>query len=248
MPLPVASSSRFRSGWGLSTPPLAIHKLGADRLSACRPWDRLTVVISAWAVVVGAVAGAGGAAMLRKIPRGVRVPVPVCAALVAVLWGVASGRAEAIGLPLWWWPVPLIVSWAGVLLGGTDLVARRLPDALTLPLYPLVAILLGAATIGAADPGLLPRSAAGALLWAGGYGAVRLAAPGALGGGDVKLAGSLGALTAATSWSGLLLAILAASAVTAVAAAPARILGHAAVPHGPAMLAAAWLVVLHPPL
>jgi leader peptidase (prepilin peptidase)/N-methyltransferase len=76
---------------------------------------------------------------------------------------------------------------------------------------------------------------------------VRLLAPGALGGGDVKLAGSLGALTAATSWSGLVLAVLAASVLTAVVALPARIIGYREVPHGPAMLAVAWLVVLHPP-
>lgn len=186
--------------------------------------------------------------MLRRIPRGVRLPVPVCAALVAALWWLAGGRADVIDLPLWWWPVPLVLGWAGVLLGGADLVARRLPDALTLPLYPMVGVLLGVAAIGAADPALLPRAAAGGLLWAGGYAAVRLAAPGALGGGDVKLAGSLGALTAATSWPALLLAVLAASVMTAAVAAPARLLGYAAVPHGPAMLAAAWLVVLHPPV
>lgn len=186
--------------------------------------------------------------MLRRIPRGVRVSVPVCAALVAVLWWVVGGRADVAGLPLWWWPVPLVLGWAGVLLGGADLVARRLPDALTLPLYPVVGVLLGVAAIGAADPVLLLRATAGALLWAGGYAVVRLAAPGALGGGDVKLAGSLGALTAATSWSGLLLAVLVASVVTAAVAASARILGYAEVPHAPAMLAAAWLVVLHPPV
>jgi leader peptidase (prepilin peptidase)/N-methyltransferase len=135
-----------------------------------------------------------------------------------------------------------------VLLGAADLVARRLPDALTLPLYPLAAAALGAASVGAANAALLSPAAAGALLWAGGYAAVRLVAPGALGGGDVKLAGSLGALTAATSWSGLLLAVLVASVVTAVVAAPARICGCREVPHGPAMLAGAWLVALHPPV
>jgi leader peptidase (prepilin peptidase)/N-methyltransferase len=184
--------------------------------------------------------------MLRKIPRGARVPVPACAALVAMLWVVVSTRANQ-GLPLWWCPVPLILGWAGVLLGGADLVTRRLPDALTLPAYPLVAVLLGAASIGSADDALLLRAAAGALLWAGGYATVRLIAPGAIGGGDVKLAGSLGALTAATSWPGLILAVLAASALTAVVAVPARMWGYPDVPHGPAMLTAAWVVVLHPP-
>jgi len=185
--------------------------------------------------------------MLRRIPRGVRVPVPVCAVAVAALWAVVDERALG-GLPAWWWPVPLVLGWAGVLLSGADLIARRLPDVLTLPAYPVVAVLLGAAAVGAGDARPLARAAAGALLWTGGYAAVRLIAPGALGGGDVKLAGSLGALTAATSWPGLVLAVLAASVMTAAAAAPARILGYRDVPHGPAMLAAAWLVVLHPPV
>ena len=182
--------------------------------------------------------------MARQIPRGVPVSMPVCAVLVAALWAVAG---EA-GVPWWWWPVPLVVGWAGVLLGSADLLARRLPDALTLPAYPLVAVLLGIAALGAGDAELLTRAAAGSLLWAGGYAVVRLVAPGAVGGGDVKLAGSLGALTAASSWSGLLLALLAANVMTAVVAAQARIRGYPDVPHGPAMLAASWLVVLHPPV
>lgn len=182
--------------------------------------------------------------MLRWIPRGVRVPVPVCAVLVAALWAVAA-RAD---VPLWWGPVPLVLAWGGVLLSGADLIARRLPDALTLPAYPVVAVVIGIAAIGAGNANLLARAVAGALLWAGGYAAIRLVSSRALGGGDVKLAGSLGAVTAAASWSGLVLAILVASVLTVMAAAASWILGHPDVPHGPAMLAAAWLVVLHPPV
>jgi leader peptidase (prepilin peptidase)/N-methyltransferase len=206
----------------------------------------VAVVGSVWAVlaVTGAAAGAGGAVLLRRIPRGVPVPVPACAVAVAALWAVVGERAD--GLPVWWWPVPLVLAWAGVLLGAADVVARRLPDALTIPAYPVVAVLLGVAAAGAGDAGSLVRAVAGALLWAGGYAAVRLVAPGALGGGDVKLAGSLGALTAATSWPGMLLAVLVATALTAAVAGPAWVLGHREVPHGPAMLAAAWFVVLHP--
>lgn len=198
-----------------------------------------------WAVVTGVVAGAGGAVLLRRITRGVRVPTLACGVLVAALWAVIVVRAG--GLPVWWWPVPLVLAWSGVLLGAADLAVRRLPDALTLPAYPVVAVLLAVAAVGMGDTDLLVRACAGALLWAGGYAAVRLVDPSALGGGDVKLAGSLGALTAASSWAGLLLAVLAASAVTVVVAGPARLFGYRDVPHGPAMLAAAWLVVLHPP-
>lgn len=200
-----------------------------------------------WVGVAGAVAGAGGAMVLRRLPRGVRVPVPVCAVAVAALWAAVGQRASA-GLPAWWWPVPLVLGWAGVLLAGADLIARRLPDALTLPAYPVVIVLLGVAAVGAGNTEALARATAGALLWAGGYAAVRLVAPGALGGGDVKLAGSLGALAAATSWSALLLAVLAANAITAAIAGPARLLGYRDMPHGPAMLAVTWLLALHPPV
>ncbi len=199
-----------------------------------------------WVVVTGAVAGAGGAVLLRRVPRGVRVPVLACGVLVAVLWAVVAARAGS--LPVWWWPVPLVLAWSGVLLGAADVAVRRLPDALSLPAYPVVAVLLAVAAVGAGNADLMGRGVAGAMLWAGGYAAVRLIAPGALGGGDVKLAGSLGALTAASSWPGLLLAVLAASALTVVIAGPARMLGYHDVPHGPAMLGAAWLVVLHPPV
>ena len=201
---------------------------------------------SVWVVVTGAVAGVGGAVLLRRIPRGVRVPVLACGLMVAVLWAVVGARVS--GLPVWWWPVPLVLAWAGVLLGAADVAVRRVPDALTLPAYPVVAVLLVLAAAGVGHADLLVRALGGALLWAGGYAAVRLIAPGALGGGDVKLAGSLGALTAASSWPGLLLAVLVANALTAVVAWSARMCGYTDVPHGPAMLAAAWLVVLYPPV
>ena len=203
------------------------------------------VLAAGVAAGVGLVAGTGGARLLRRIPRGVPVPAPVCVVGVAVGWSVVGARIDR--LPLWWWPVPLVLAWAAVLLAAADVLARRLPDALTLPAYPVAAGLLGIAALGAGEAELAVRGLIGALLWAGGYAAVRLASPGALGGGDVKLAGSLGALTAATSWSALLLAILLASTLTVLIAGPARLFGRGEVPHGPGMVAAAWLVVLQPP-
>ncbi|HEU0089915.1 MAG TPA: prepilin peptidase [Pseudonocardiaceae bacterium] len=233
----------------MSTATLAIpseRKRTARHIVLTGRLGAMDVVAIAAAAGTGAVAGGGGAVLLRRVPRGVRVPALGCALLVAGLWAVVAGWAG--GLPVWWWPVPLVLAWAGVLLGAADLVARRLPDALTLPAYPVVAALLGIAAAGSAEAGLLGRAAAGALLWAGGYAAVRLVSPAALGGGDVKLAASLGALTAASSWAGLLVAVLAATALTAAVAGAARLLGHRDVPHGPAMLVAAWLMALHPPM
>lgn len=185
--------------------------------------------------------------MLSRAPRGVRVPVLACAAGVGVLWAIAGTRALE-GLPAWWWPPPLLLGWAGVLLAAADIRTQRLPDVITLTAYPVVASLLLLVASAAGDATLLVRASAGALLWAGGYAAIRLVAPDALGGGDVKLAGSLGALAAAGSWQGLLLAVFLASALTVAFAGPARVLGYRQVPHGPAMLAATWLAVLHPPV
>lgn len=190
----------------------------------------------------GAVAGRIGVVLLARLRRGAMTARWAVAA-VATQWAVV-----ALVAPPWWWlPVPLALGWLAVLLTVTDLAHRRLPDALTLPAYPAGAALLAVAAGGSGDPELVLRGMLGALLWAGGYAAVRLVAPGALGGGDIKLAGSLGAMTAAVCWSALLLAVLAATAVTAVVAAVATAFGHRDVAHGPAMLGAAWLVVLAGP-
>lgn len=191
----------------------------------------------------GGVAGALGAGLLAPLPGGLRVRGPCCAA-VAVAWPLSVLPA---GVPLWWRPVPVILAWGGVLLCAADLVTCRLPDRLTLGGYPVVAGLLVLAAVAAGDSDLLVRAGVGGLVWAGGYAAVRLVAPAGLGGGDVKLAGTLGALTAAVSWPSLLLAVLGASAGTAVLAVVARAAGHRAVPHGPAMITVSWLLVLYPP-
>ena len=125
----------------------------------------LVAVCTVWVAVAvaGAAAGAGGAMVLRRLPRGVPVPVPVCTVAVAALWAAVGERASE-GLPVWWWPVPLVLGWAGVLLAGADLIARRLPDVLTLAAYPVVAVLLGVAAVGAGTPEALARAGAGGLL------------------------------------------------------------------------------------
>lgn len=78
--------------------------------------------------------------------------------------------------------------------------------------------------------------AAGALIWSGGYAAVVVVKPGAMGGGDVKLALTLGGLTGwLAGMSGTLLAMVAAGILTAVAGVATR---RTALPHGLSMLIA----------
>jgi leader peptidase (prepilin peptidase)/N-methyltransferase len=136
-----------------------------------------------------------------------------------------------------------VAIWAAVL-SAVDLRQRRLPNLLTLS--GTAVILLGAVLYGRGLPAVLGAAALGVL-----YLAVHLAAPAALGGGDVKLALALGALTGAFGTPVWVLAALGAPVLTAIAGTVVLVLRRGriglVVPHGPSMclasLAAAALAV-----
>jgi leader peptidase (prepilin peptidase)/N-methyltransferase len=114
-----------------------------------------------------------------------------------------------------------------------DVREHRLPNLLTLP--GAAAILTACAGCGRGPAGLLGAAALGGL-----YLAVHLVAPAAMGGGDVKLAVGLGALTGALGAPVWLLAALGAPLLTALLGTAAalhrrgRLVG-TVVPHGPSM-------------
>jgi len=120
-----------------------------------------------------------------------------------------------------------------------DIRERRLPNWLTVP--GAAAILAGAVASGRGMPAVTGAAALFAL-----YLAVYLVAPGAMGGGDVKLAAGVGALTGAFGFDVWALAALAAPLVTGLAGTVSVIRGaRSGVPHGPSMcLASAGAVVL----
>ena len=120
---------------------------------------------------------------------------------------------------------------------GYDIRQRRLPNWLTLP--GAVAVLVGAAGFGHGAPALAGAAALTAI-----YLTVHLAAPGALGAGDVKLAIGVGALTGSFGVEVWLSSTLLASLLTAVIAMVALVLrGARRVPHGPSMCLAAVVAV-----
>ncbi|MCA2220349.1 prepilin peptidase [Nonomuraea aurantiaca] len=122
------------------------------------------------------------AAVLRTVPVPRWPPaVEVATAAVAAL---VTWRA---GLPYVYFAL------AGTALALIDWRTTRLPDVITLPSYPILALTL-------LPTGELPRALLGALALAAAYAMLWFARPAAMGLGDVKLAGLIGMATAAMSW------------------------------------------------
>jgi leader peptidase (prepilin peptidase) / N-methyltransferase len=119
-----------------------------------------------------------------------------------------------------------------VALAHYDIRQRRLPNRLTLPGFAVIMLVAACSGHGRA-------AALGAGLLAVVYLVVHLAAPAAMGAGDVKLALGLGALTGCFGADVWLLAAIGAPLLTALIGVVAR-LGWSAttVPHGPSMCAA----------
>jgi leader peptidase (prepilin peptidase) / N-methyltransferase len=129
----------------------------------------------------------------------------------------------------------IVVLWLGALT-VYDIGQRRLPNWLTLPGAGV--ILLAAAVSGRGVPAL-----AGAAALATMYLVVHLAAPKAMGAGDVKLAIGLGALTGCLGVEVWFLAALAAPLLTVASGVVMWPRGVRAVPHGPSMCLASGLAV-----
>ena len=192
---------------------------------------------------LGVAAGAVGRRLLARLRRGARVRAPVCELSTGALWAVTGGLWGVGRLPTAWLPVLLGLGWLGVAAGLVDARHRRLPDTLTAPaacLAPLGLLPLGPAAVG--------RGVLGAFVAVLGYGLVHLLRPAALGLGDVKLAAPLGTVLGGASWSALAIGAVLAAVITGCVAllrlCVSRAPPHAAVPHGPSMLAAAWLLTL----
>ena len=89
-------------------------------------------------------------------------------------------------------PAYLYLAAVAVALAAIDLDVHRLPDAIVLPSYLVGVALLAPAVLVDGDGTAALRGAAGALVLGGLYLGLALARPGAMGFGDVKLAGLLG--------------------------------------------------------
>ncbi|MFE3177055.1 prepilin peptidase [Amycolatopsis sp. NPDC059090] len=172
----------------------------------------LTAVLAAGAVVPVLLV------MMKKVDAPVSAVLGLTVAVAAA--AVAAVRAETGALPAWWLPVAWLVSVLGVPLALADARHRRLPDILTLPAYPAVALTLTLAALSGGGWRLAAGAALGCLLFGGTHLIVHRLSAGGLGPGDVKLAGSFGAVLGAVGGLAPAVAAVLAAMVSLAALLP----------------------------
>ncbi len=208
---------------------------------------------TAGAIAAAAAAGAVvGAAMrpparrLARDPHVITLRPAAFAAMTAALFAVAAWR----GPDLVTFAVVAALVLGGVPLTALDLAERRLPTPLVGLLYAAVLVVITADGLRRGDAADAVRAGAGmttALIF---YLAVALVS-GALGAGDVRLAGALGLALAWQGWYALILGNLLGLALAATAGlAVIAVRGgsrHTRIPLGPALIAGAVLALLIQP-
>ncbi|MCR2825907.1 prepilin peptidase [Microbacterium sp. zg.Y909] len=160
------------------------------------------------------------------------------------------------GLRVMWEATPLVVAplavayalfaAATVALTVVDLRSHRLPNALVLPLYPLILVLFALAALAAGDGAPLVTALLGGGVLFLLYATLR-AMGGGVGGGDVKLAGVVGMVLGHAGWPAVLIGTAAAfvlgGAVALFLLATGRATRTTRIAFGPYLLGGAWLAL-----
>lgn len=208
-----------------------------------KPWQNVPVV--SWLVL-------GGKCANCKAPISGRYPLVELATGVAFVGVVSLAVDEWATLPT---VALVLVTIASLYLAAIsialtmiDLDTRRLPNAIVLPSYVVLAALFTASCLfGAPWEALLRAAIGGAALFAF-YWLLRAIRPGGMGGGDVKLAGVLGAALGFVGWGALVVGAFAAFVVGGIVGIALMIGGRAtrktAIPFGPFMVIGAWLGIV----
>ncbi|MCA0250947.1 MAG: prepilin peptidase [Actinobacteria bacterium] len=204
-----------------------------------RPWQNIPVL--SWLALRGKCAAC-------RQPISVRYPLVelttgVLFASIAWLlpWQqLAPNTAAAICILLaYWW-----FAGSSVALTLIDLDTKRLPDVIVLPGYAVGVGLLTLACLLGADWWALLRAGIGAAVLFGVYALLWLARPGAMGAGDVKLAGLVGLHLGWLGWAAVAVGAIAAfilGGLYGVGLLAARRAGRkTALAFGPWMIAGAW--------
>jgi leader peptidase (prepilin peptidase)/N-methyltransferase len=134
----------------------------------------------------------------------------------------------------------LYLAAVGVALAMIDFDHHRLPDALTLPSYVVVGVLLGVAALEAGEPWPFERALIGMAALYAFYFVVALIQPRGMGFGDVKLSGVLGLALGYLGWGQLVVGAFAAFVIGGLVGIGLILVSDAGrktkVPFGPFML------------
>jgi leader peptidase (prepilin peptidase)/N-methyltransferase len=184
-------------------------------------------------------------ARCRKCASPIALQYPMVEAFTGIGYVIFVG---AFGIS-WLLPVMLIFFSASVALLVIDLKTLRLPDRITLPLFATLLTGLLMATGLGQDSSALVRALVGSALLTTGYAAIWVLTAGkGFGLGDVKLALSLGLVTAYVGWGALIVATATAwmsGAIIGIALLAARRVGRRSpIPFGPFLIAGAWVGLL----
>ena len=227
--------------------PAGISLLRESRCPACdapvRPWQNVPVV--SWLMLRGR-CGSCGDRISWRYPTVELVTGVLFAAIACLLpWQeiAPSLAAGIVVLVAFWW-----FAGSTIALALIDLDTRRLPNAIVLPGYPVGIGLLTLACLLGADWWALARAGVGMLSLFGVYALLWIIRPGAMGAGDVKLAGRVGLHLGWLGWGPLAVGGLAAFVLGGVFGIGLLAAGRAgrrtAIAFGPWMIVGAWTGVL----
>jgi len=209
-----------------------------------KPWQNVPVI--SWLVLRGKCANCAA-------PISARYPLVELAtglAFVGVVWWVVEAfrlaalaqRPEAIVLVA---VAHLYLASISIALTLIDLDTRRLPNAIVLPSYVVLAVLFTVACVFGVPWEALVRAALGGVALFVFYWLLRAIRPGGMGGGDVKLAGVLGAALGFVGWGALIVGAFAAFVIGGVVGIALMLARRAtrktAIPFGPFMIVGAWI-------
>jgi leader peptidase (prepilin peptidase)/N-methyltransferase len=183
----------------------------------------------------------------RRCQSRISARYPAVELAMALLWGLITLRLVGEGLT-WAVPAYLALAFVCVVLAVIDATTRLLPNRITYPAFPSIALLLVVASLGVGDLGRLVR----ALLAAAAVGTLflvlALISPRGMGLGDVKLAPTLGLALGWLSWPAVAVGLFSAFLIGGVLGLGAMAVLHlgrkALVPFGPSLAAGALLGVL----
>lgn len=212
-----------------------------------RPYDNIPIV--SWLVLRGRCRDCGAAFSGRYaiVELVTALAFAGLAALTVPMIVAASTTTAAVSHSLILLAL-LYFAAISIALTAIDVDAHRLPNAIVLPSYAVLAVLLGAATVLVGDLEGAGRVAAGAGILFSFYLLLALISPRGMGMGDVKLAGVIGLILGFSGWDALVVGTIAAFALGGVVGIALILTGRASrntgIPFGPWMLGGAWVGIL----